>query len=231
MGTREDDPGAEMAFDDERPAKKVNVDGFWMGNTEVTHAQYKQLHPEHTTYWDEQLDEDTADLPVTDISWHDAKAFCAALGYRLPTEAEWEYAARAGTRTPWSFGDDEAQLGEYAWFGDGETKAPNTPTRIGNSNHRLYPVGTKLANPWGLHDMHGNAREWVEDEYVSYDDGKTIKDFFCDEDTTCSVLRGGSYWDSPRFVRSAYRSGFGREDRVRGVGFRCVRGRPPALSP
>ena len=109
------------------------------------------------------------DLPVESVSWHEAMAFCEKLTqrereagrlpegyeYTLPTEAQWEYACRAGTTTRFSFGDSDSDLGDYGWYG-------------GNSSYTTHPVGEKLANPWGLYDMHGNVQEWCRDWYGNY---------------------------------------------------------------
>jgi len=103
------------------------------------------------------------------VSWEDAVEFCrklselpaeraAGFAYRLPTEAEWEYACRAGTTTAYSFGDDSAELGEYAWYAE-------------NSGGRTQPVGQKKPNPWGLYDMHGNVWEWCQDWHAAYPTG------------------------------------------------------------
>ncbi len=150
-------------------------------------------------------------LPVIRVSWHDARDFCKRLGYRLPTEAEWEYAARAGTETPWSFGDDESKIRRYAWYS-------------GNSHGRAHLVGAREPNPWGLYDMHGNVWEWVDDEFTQYSPEPQTNPATPEDSRSSAVVRGGSYGDSPRDLRSAYRIGVGPEGRVRDLGFRCVRG-------
>ena len=140
---------------------------FWLGKTEVTQGQFKKVMG--TTPWKGrdkvQIDKNGA---VSYVSWDDAIAFCAELTeleqdagtlkvgepYRLPTEAEWEYACRAGTKTKFSFGDDEKQLGEYAWFAGNAFDA---------GEQYAHAVGMKKPNPWGLHDMHGNVSEWCFD--------------------------------------------------------------------
>ena len=130
-------------------------------------------------------------------------------GYRLPTEAEWEYAARAGTTTRWSFGDQEVEIGEYAWYDD-------------NAEGKGWPVGTKRANPWGLYDMHGNVWEWVWDSYDSYQSGKVVV-----SEGDHRALRGGSFGLSPRYLRSANRNWSGPEGQNWDGGFRCARGPGP----
>ncbi len=132
-----------------------------------------------------------------------------ANGYRLPTEAEWEYAVRAGATARWFFGDDERELGDYAWF-------------EGNSGSRVHPVAEKEPNPWGLYDMLGNVWEWCWDYYGRYGFGQA--------DNPAGpaiglrrVGRGGSAWDAPRYLRSALRARVDPENRYVDRGFRCVR--------
>ena len=116
--------------------------------------------------------------------------------YRLPTEAEWEYACRAGKQTPYSFGEDATQLEEYAWFAE-------------NSNEKYQKVGSKLPNPWGLHDMHGNVAEWTLDQYLptayrQRTDG--VKNPLTPGDKVYpKIVRGGSWMDAPKRLRSAAR--------------------------
>ncbi|MCP4661703.1 MAG: SUMF1/EgtB/PvdO family nonheme iron enzyme, partial [bacterium] len=130
MGSADDDP---LADDDEKPAHRVTLSELWISKYPITNEQYRRLRPDRKKNEGEE-----GDLPVTDVSWHDAGEFCERLGYRLPTEAEWEYAARAGTETPWSFGDDKSLIDRYAWYS-------------GNSGGRAHPVGTREPNPWGLY--------------------------------------------------------------------------------
>ena len=133
--------------------------------------------------------------------------------YRLPSEAEWEYAARAGTQTEFSFGGDAAMLGEYAWFN-------------GNSAGKTHEVGTLKANPWGLHDMHGNVWEWVQDcWHPNYenapDDGRAWE---AEDGRSCGqrVIRGGSWANDPRGLRSSNRLRFLADDRASNLGFRLA---------
>ena len=153
----------------ERPVHEVTISrGFWLGKYEITQVQWESVMG--TRPWVGQRFSknvrDNPDHPAVYISWDDVQAFVAKLNqaegaevYRLPTEAEWEYACRAGTTTRWSFGDDESQLGNYAWYDD-------NAWNVGEAY--AHAVGTKLPNPWGLYDMHGNVWEWVQDWYGSY---------------------------------------------------------------
>ncbi|MCP4658908.1 MAG: formylglycine-generating enzyme family protein, partial [bacterium] len=201
MGSADDEP---MADDDEKPAHQVTVSEFWIGKYPITNEQYQRVRPEHAKG-------EAGELPVTHVSWNDARAFCEQLGYRLPTEAEWEYAARAGTRTPWSFGDDESEIGRFAWF-------------RGNSENRVHPVGTREPNPWGLYDMHGNVWEWVDDEYGSYSPEPQTDPATPSASRSLSVGRGGSFRDASRVLRSAFLCWVAPGFRFRFLGFLRVRG-------
>ncbi|MCP4660392.1 MAG: formylglycine-generating enzyme family protein [bacterium] len=205
MGSADD---GRWADDDEKPAHQVTVSEFWIGNTEVTNEQYRQVHPDHRPA-------EPGDLPATYVSWRDAQEFCQSAGYRLPTEAEWEYAARAGTQTPWSFGANEADIGRFAWH-------------VGNTGGEPHAAGTLEPNPWHLHDMHGNVWEWVADVYGPFSDepqtdpkGPELGSNPADD---VRVVRGGSCLLGPWSVRSADRSWNGSVYRVSDFGFRCVRG-------
>jgi formylglycine-generating enzyme required for sulfatase activity len=139
--------------------------------------------------------------PAISMTQHSARVFCKWLSaktgryYRLPTEAEWEYACRAGTTTAYSFGDDPAQIDEYGWYTD-------------NSSEKYQPVGKKKPNPWGLHDMHGNVAEWVLDQYTE-DYSKAKKGeknpLVVPLTEYNRVVRGGSWNDKPTSCRSASR--------------------------
>jgi formylglycine-generating enzyme required for sulfatase activity len=159
--------------------------------------------------------------PVEMVSWNDAVEFCRKLSdlpaeksaghvYRLPTEAEWEYACRAGTKTKYSFGDSEAELGEFGWYGKNSSGAT--------------VVGGKKPNSWGLYDMHGNVNEWCQDWYGSYPSG-AVTDPTGPSSGSRRVTRGGSWLDSADSCRSA-RSGFDAaspDDQYISLGFRVVR--------
>jgi formylglycine-generating enzyme required for sulfatase activity len=143
---------------------------------------------------------DAASHPVECVSWTDAVSFCEKLSnlpkekrqghkYRLPTEEEWEYACRAGAKTDYSFGNDPAKLGEHAWF-------------RGNAEDKTHKVGTRTANPWGLHDMHGNVREWCADYFdKNYNPNSPLAASVA----AFRVLRGGSYNDDANACRSTSR--------------------------
>ena len=184
----------------EQPVHEVCLQGFWMGKYEVTQVQWQTVMGNNPAYFKGE------DRPVESISWNDAQEFVsnlnvavetrgrASLQFRLPSEAEWEYAARAGTQTAYSFGDDPNQLGEYAWFD-------------GNSGVETHPVGQKRPNAFGLYDMHGNVWEWVADTcYKNYDGAPTDGSAWGSlGDGKPRVLRGGGWYYSPNDCRSAYR--------------------------
>jgi formylglycine-generating enzyme required for sulfatase activity len=201
LGSAEGDP-------DEKPAHPATVSDFWIGKTEITNAQYKSFRPDH---------QGEARLPAVNVSWESAEAACEHWGGRLPTEAEWEYAARAGTQTPWSFGNDKKKLGDYAWYGK-------------NSGGKPHTVAGRKANPWKLHDMHGNAWEWVADGYGPYP-----KESSRDPKGPASgdhLIRGGSFDnDDEKNLRSANRHPFTTGgELINGIGFRCVRDSAPRVA-
>ncbi|MCP3910764.1 MAG: formylglycine-generating enzyme family protein [Actinomycetia bacterium] len=198
MGSPEDEEGR---YSDEGPDHQVTLSEFSIGKYEVTNQQYRTLVPDH------QGDDD---LPATYVNWHEAKAFCEQFGFRLPTEAEWEYAARAGTQSRWSFGDDESQLERYGWYSK-------------NSGTRAHPVGTREPNEWGLHDMHGNVYEWVSDRWANVYPAEPQVDPTGPATGDRRVVRGGSFWVEPGGLRSAFRRWDDPEGRFEDVGFRCVR--------
>jgi formylglycine-generating enzyme required for sulfatase activity len=161
------------------------------------------------------------DRPVTNVTWDEAKIYSTWLAkrtgkpYRLLTEAEWEYAARGGIPGRYAFGDEETQLGEYAWFSQ-------------NSDSKTQPVGTKKPNAFGLYDMHGNVWQWVEDCYKdNYSGAPTDGSAAITEDCSRRVLRGGSWSGEPDMLRSANRNGFITLFRIGNVGFRVGRAFKP----
>ena len=193
---------------------------FLMGQTEVTQGQWKAVMG--TEPWKGQsYTKEGANYPATCVSWHDATEFCAALSqkeaktYSLPTEAQWEYACRAGTPTAFSFGANEALLSTYAWWGGivGDGNAQNA--------QYAHAVATKKPNPVGLYDMHGNCWEWCSDYYAdALPGGNDPKGPFAG---SARVIRGGS-WDNNAFsCRSASRFSLVPAFRHSSYGFRVVR--------
>jgi formylglycine-generating enzyme required for sulfatase activity len=187
----------EGRSDDEGPQHWVEFGkGFWLGETEVTQAQYRAVTGENPS----RFKGDT--LPVEQVSWDDADAFCKRLSgklrvtARLPGEAEWEYACRAGSPARFCFGDDDADLGVYAWYDE-------------NAKSTTHPVGQKRPNAWGLYDMYGNVSEWSEDVWHdSYrgapEDGRA----WTTGGDPRRVQRGGSWDLNPWYCRSADRDGY-----------------------
>ncbi|MFZ4702993.1 MAG: SUMF1/EgtB/PvdO family nonheme iron enzyme, partial [Candidatus Methylumidiphilus sp.] len=173
--------GDEKGNNNEKPVHAVRLNAFAMGRAPVTWGEYRRFCEATDGHWPEWLEQgneyhletgkndyypkrgvsrDGLDLPVVGISWDDAAAYCQWLSeatgetYALPTEAQWEYACRAGNSGRWCFGDDEKQLAEYAWFS-------------GNAGGKLHPVMNKATNNFGLYDVHGNVWEWCADWYAS----------------------------------------------------------------
>ena len=185
--------------------------GFWLGKHEVTQGQWAAVMGENPSYFSDCGE----DCPVESVSWEDVQGFIGRLneresgwGYRLPTEAEWEYAARAGTT-----GARYGELEEIAWYG---------AYGGGNSAERTHPVGEKRANAWGLHDMLGNVIEWTGDWYGEYPPG-AVTDPTGPGTGTYRVYRGGSWSLNARDVRSADRIYAAPGHRLIDLGFRLVR--------
>jgi formylglycine-generating enzyme required for sulfatase activity len=211
---------------------EVVISPFYMDKNLVTQAEYERVVGENPSRWK------NPENPVEQMRWSDAVRYCNARselegltpcydlqtwecnfdadGYRLPTEAEWEYACRAGTKTAYSFGDSPSKLADYAWFDK-------------NSNGKPQPVGQKPPNPWGLCDMHGNVWEWCNDFYqVDYYQQSPEENPHGPKTGDTKVVRGGAWKFSAESCRSAYRynENPGYADVCFGYdiyGFRCVR--------
>jgi formylglycine-generating enzyme required for sulfatase activity len=187
--------------------------GFWMQQTELTQHQYQQLMGCNPAFYKGDQN------PVESVTWTEATEFARRLSelppekkagnvFRLPTEAEWEYACRAGSTTLFSQGDDEEQLQEVAWFHD-------------NSARTTHPVGEKKPNAWGLHDMHGNVSEWCQDFYGDYS-RDAVTDPRGPESGEKRSLRGGGWFQVSMWARSSHRDAFIPSARYVGLGFRLV---------
>lgn len=224
---------------DERPAHTVRISrAFYAGATEVTNAQYEAFDPGHRKLRGKLGFSRADDEAVVFVSWNDATRFCEwlsrkeGLPYRLPTEAEWEYACRAGTTTPFNTGrslpeawDKQNRAGEWngpAWFPDPAHTSPMDVVSLA--------VGRTPANRWGLFDMHGNVEEWCADWYGPYEAGDQT-DPVGRADGDFRVTRGGSHSTPTYYLRSANRMGALPEDRSWYIGFRVVMGAPPATAP
>ena len=214
--------GDAVGSSDEKPHRVTLARPFYMGVHEVTNAQWKRVMGSVPSNWKD------GDQPVEEVSWEEAVEFCGRLSalpeertagrvYRLPTEAEWEYACRAGTTTQYSFGDDETRLGDYGWFD-------------GNSGSKTHAVGQKKPNAWGLYDMHGNVWEWCSDWYGAYSDGAVTNPQGLSSGSS-RVIRGGSWYGTARHCRSAYRGRRNPSDRSSGLGFRVALSPSRAESP
>jgi formylglycine-generating enzyme required for sulfatase activity len=210
------DKNFEAADDDETPQHRVTISKpFYLGKYEVTQEQWEAVMGYNRSWFKGWSN------PVDQMSWHDAQEFIRRLNkqegharYRLPTEAEWEYAARAGSTSAYSFDADAGPLGRYAWYGE-DYKSGAT-----------HPVGQKQPNVWGLYDMHGNVFEWVQDwygeRYYSISSGTDPKG---PSSGSFRVYRGGSWYFDAESCRSAIRNFNEPDYRNYDFGFRL------ALSP
>ena len=211
-------PDSGSEHDIEKPRHRVRITKpFYLGTTEVTQRQYEKVMGDNPSY----LKESSPDAPVECVSWNDAQEFCRKLSelaeekragrlYRLPTEAEWEYACRAGCAEQYCYGDGQWQLGDYAWYAK-------------NSNEKKHPVGRKKPNAWGLYDMHGNVAEWCEDKYDRQYYANSPTDdpraFLGGQDR---VYRGGGWPLDAENCRSAHRDYNDRWTRFNCLGLRVA---------
>jgi uncharacterized protein (TIGR02996 family) len=197
---------AAHQLEDETQHHVTITSGFYLCTNLVTQAQWKAIAGKRPFFFESKQ------RPVECISWQEAVDFCGLLQkadgrpYRLPTEAEWEYACRAGTTTAYSFGDDESQLPKFAWIDR-------------NSGKKTHPVGTKKPNALGLHDMHGNLAEWCHDWYGPYPTGDAT-DPKGPASGAHRVKRSGAWFNHPVHQRSAYRRQYDDQVRSRITGFR-----------
>jgi formylglycine-generating enzyme required for sulfatase activity len=213
-------PGGEFTmgsndYDDEKPPHSVKLSPFFIGKYQVTQAQWKAVMKTNPSGWKGD------DLPVERVSWDDAAQFCEVISkltgktYRLPTEAEWEYACRAGSTTKYCFGDDEKSVGDYAWYYE-------------NSGGKTHPVGQKKPNALGLYDMHGNVWEWCSDwysggYYAECERQGTVTDPQGPSAGSHRVSRGGGWNFVAVGCRSASRINDAPGFRYDNLGFRLVR--------
>jgi formylglycine-generating enzyme required for sulfatase activity len=232
-------PGGRFTMGDksqvDAPPHQVTVSPFYIDKYLVTQEQYERVMADNPSRWKGPKN------PVEQVRWSDAVRYCnkrsvsenlkpcydlntwqcdsTADGYRLPTEAEWEYACRAGTETAYFFGSDASKLTDYAWMDE-------------NSGGRPHPVGQKPPNPWGLYDMHGNVWQWCNDFYkVDYYQESPEENPRGPKDGETKVVRGGAWKFSAESCRSGYRYNEdpGYSDVCFGYdiyGFRCVRNAP-----
>jgi len=218
------------SFDDEQPQHPVKISQpFFLGIHQVTQRQYQAVMGNNPSNF-----KGSDELPAENVTWFEAVQFCNKLserenqtpfyringdevtivggnGYRLPTEAEWEYSCRAQSTTLYPFGDDASQLDEHAWHAN-------------NSGKLTHAIGQKRPNAWGLYDMLGNVWEWCADWYdPRYYASSSPADPLSAGVTARRVIRGGSWSDDPRFCRSSIRNEFGPVNRSRNLGFRVAR--------
>jgi hypothetical protein len=236
------DPGIAMTW---IPAVVGTGKGFWMSRCEITNEQFKKFNPAHDSRTEERhgyqfgvtgYDLDQPEQPVVRVSWDDAMAYCRWLSQKtgkrvtLPTEVQWEWACRAGTATPFWFGDLDTDFAKFAncadtmlahfsgnpYVQDWKAAAHKNPNKYDNwipqdarfndGGFVTEPVGKYAANPWGLHDMHGNVSEWTSSDAQ---DGE-------------KVVRGGSWYDRPSRCTSSFRLTYRPYQKVYNVGFRVV---------
>ena len=190
--------GDKDCFEDESPPRKVTLTrGFWLSRTEVTQAAFRKIMGYNPSVFEGD------DLPVEMVSWNESDEYCREIGGRLPSAAEWEYAARAGTT-----GSRYGNLDDIAWY-------------WGNSDWTTHPVAKKKPNAFGLYDMLGNVVEWTHTFYWVQLNQENINPTG-PSTAEYKELRGGGWWDDPELVRVSYRRRFEATDTDYNIGFRCA---------
>ena len=220
MGSLETDSDAAA---DEFPQHLVTFSqGFWISRYPITQGQWKHVMGSNPSRFQGGISGSTDNRPVEHVTWDDVQSFITAineanpnLNFRLPSEAEWEYACRASTTTRFYWGDDAdyAQIGNFAWYED-------------NSGNKTHDVGTKLPNLWRIFDMSGNVYQWVQDTWTSDytmtpTDGTAYEDYY--GEATARVLRGGSYANQPYRCRATARTGWAQNIAGDNFGFRLAK--------
>lgn len=207
---------------DETQHQVTLTKGFYMGVYAVTQEQWQEVMGDNPSSF-----KGKKDLPVEQVSWNDCQEFIKKLrekekdrkAYRLPTEAEWEYACRAGTTTPFHVGEtistEQANYNGHAAYGSGKK---------GVYRMRTIPVGSFPPNAWGLHDMHGNVWQWCQDSYIAYPKRDVVDPVWKGAEDDLRVLRGGSWNGFPDLCRSAFRGRHGPRERSSNWGFRICFG-------
>ncbi|KOR28472.1 hypothetical protein TI04_10910 [Achromatium sp. WMS2] len=217
MGSPESEAGRDS---DEGPQHRVTVKAFQMAKYETTFAEYDAFCEATGRAKPDDRGWGRGNRPVINVTWDDAVAYTKWLSqqtgkdYRLPTEAQWEYAARAGSTSRYFFGDDANRLGDYAWYD-------------GNSNSKTHPVGQKQPNAWGLYDVHGNVWEWTQDRWHdNYNGAPTDGSAWESGNSSRRILRGGSWSSNDGNCRTAYRGNDEHSSSSSYWGFRvaCVLG-------
>lgn len=225
MGSPEDEPGF-TAYDG--PQHEVQMPAFAIGRTEVTFEQYDRFAKDTGRKLPDDAGWGRGNRPVIHVSWDDASAYAAWLSkqtgqrYRLPSEAEWEYAARAGTTTPFSTGDCiHTDLANY----NGNYDYADCGAKTGYYRAQTVPAASLPANPWGLHEVHGNVWEWVQDCWNDTHAGAPGDGSAREKGGDCAlhVVRGGGWTSGPEFLRSADRNGSNTGEAYNDLGFRLAR--------
>jgi len=233
----------------EEPVRTMTLDGFEMGATEVTVGQFRRFvketgyktEAERGDYayvvsggewvrkpdasWKNPYLPQSENHPVVCVSWNDAMGFCAWLSKKtgqaigLPTDAEWEYACRAGTETKYYTGNSESDLDRAGWYwrnsGDSQLSGEWKLIKLNENNCGTHPVGMKMPNAWGLYDMTGNVWEWCQD--------RVDKDYYTSKPSENRVFRGGAWYEQAVYLRTAYRHWRRPSHSYWGLGFRIIR--------